>query len=174
MSRPAACGDDDHRGSSHATGMSRDLRRRAAARRGAPGRCRGSHHGCPRPRRGSGLWRARLNRRHRDADLAPASAADLAARLLGASPVQAPVSGSYAALAALAGHLDAAELALLADALDHGRDVRIRYRNKDGNRSFRDIAPRELDGRWLDSWCYLRAGERDFTVAGIEAVSPVG
>ncbi|WP_219417802.1 helicase-associated domain-containing protein [Pseudonocardia nigra] len=103
------------------------------------------------------------------------AAPDLAARLLAAGsapPVQA--SPSHAELANLAPRLDAAEVALLAHALDGGHDVRIIYRNKEGNRTVRDIQPRQLYGRWLNSWCHLRSGEREFAVAGIEAVGPVG
>lgn len=51
-----------------------------------------------------------------------------------------------ARLAKLAPHLDAAEVALPADALDHGRDIQIRYRNEKGNRTVREIAPQELCG----------------------------
>ena len=67
-----------------------------------------------------------------------------------------------------------AEVALLADALERGRDVKIVYRNKEGNRTVRDIRPQKLYGRWLTSWCHLRSAEREFAVAGIEAVGPVG
>jgi hypothetical protein len=99
-------------------------------------------------------------------------AAELAARLLtGTSTVH---SATHRDLAALASSLDAAEIAVLADALDHGRDVRITYRNKAGNRTVRDIRPQELYGRWLRSWCHLRTAEREFTVSGIETVGPVG
>ena len=103
------------------------------------------------------------------------TAADLAARLLAAGNApDHPVSAMHTRLAELAPKLDAMEVALLADALDHGRDVRIAYRNKEGNRTVRAIAPRELYGRWVSSWCHLRSAEREFSVAGIESVSPVG
>jgi predicted DNA-binding transcriptional regulator YafY len=100
--------------------------------------------------------------------------ADLAARLLAARTAPASVSKTEAEFASLAPGLDAAEVALLADALEHGRDVRINYRNKEGNRTVRDIRPQELYGRWLNAWCHLRSAEREFTVAGIESVAPVG
>ncbi|MGH3612671.1 MAG: helicase-associated domain-containing protein [Pseudonocardia sp.] len=104
-----------------------------------------------------------------------ASAADLAARLLASGTGSARTeSVTRVRLAKLAPHLDAAEVALLADALDHGRDVRIRYRNKEGDRTVREIAPQELCGQWVSSWCHLRSGEREFAVAGIEAVGPAG
>lgn len=102
------------------------------------------------------------------------AAADLAARLRVAGPGGTPSSPTCDELAPLAPRLDAAEVALLAHALDHRGDVRITYRNKDGNRTVRDIRPEELYGRWISAWCHLRAGEREFSVAGIEAVAPVG
>jgi hypothetical protein len=98
---------------------------------------------------------------------------DLAARLLAAGSFTAPVSKTESELASLAPRLDVAEVALLADALERGRDVRISYRNKEGNRTVRDIRPQELNGRWLNSWCHLRSAEREFTLAGIESVGPV-
>lgn len=63
---------------------------------------------------------------------------------------------------------------LLADALDTGHDVSIAYRDNNGSRTVRRIQPRELYGRWIDSWCHLRGGQRDFTVTSIESVNPVG
>ncbi|QYN37803.1 helicase-associated domain-containing protein [Pseudonocardia sp. DSM 110487] len=99
---------------------------------------------------------------------------DLAARLLAARTVTAPASKTEAELASLAPGLDVAEVALLADALERGRDVKIVYRNKEGNRTARDIRPEQLYGRWLNAWCHLRSAEREFTVAGIESVGPVG
>ncbi len=101
-------------------------------------------------------------------------AAHLAVELLATPAGPLLLDGVHAELARLAVHLDAAEVALLADALEHGRDVRISYRNKDGNRSVREIRPQELWDRWLTSWCHLRDGERDFAVAGIEAVALPG
>jgi predicted DNA-binding transcriptional regulator YafY len=100
--------------------------------------------------------------------------ADLAARLLATGTGPTPISETQAELASLAPRLDAAEVALLADALERGLDVRIVYRNKEGNRSVRDIRPQELYGRWINSWCHLRSAEREFAVAGIESVAPVG
>lgn len=97
----------------------------------------------------------------------------LARRLLGGTG-SGGQSATYAALATLTSRLDSAELALLADALDHQRDVSIVYRDKQGKRSVREITPRALYGRWIDSWCRLKNAQRDFTVANIEAVSPVG
>jgi hypothetical protein len=99
---------------------------------------------------------------------------DLAIRLLAAGTAPTPDSKTEAELASLAPRLDVAEVALLADALERRRDVRIVYRNKEGNRTVRDIRPQELYGRWLNSWCHLRSAEREFAVAGIESVAPVG
>jgi len=53
-------------------------------------------------------------------------------------------------------------------------DVLITYRNKAGNRTVRTIQPQQLYGRWLDFWCHLRDAQREFIVASIESVAPVG
>jgi predicted DNA-binding transcriptional regulator YafY len=86
----------------------------------------------------------------------------------------ADTSDSFEQLANLNPNLDEAELMLLADAVDNQHDVLITYRNQAGNRTVRAIQPRQLYGRWLDSWCHLRDAQRDFTVANIESVAPVG
>ena len=99
-------------------------------------------------------------------------AAELAVRLR--SGTVQPASPSYAQLSTLAPQLDEAEVALLADALDHAADVRISYRNRAGNRSVRTIRPEILDDRWVGSWCHLRGAPREFAISGIESVSPVG
>jgi predicted DNA-binding transcriptional regulator YafY len=83
-------------------------------------------------------------------------------------------SESYHELERLGPQLDSAELALLSDGLDRRRQVLITYRNAAGNRTARGIVPLELYGPWLRSFCLLRRAERDFTVGGIEAVSPAG
>lgn len=104
------------------------------------------------------------------------SAPDLAGRLLadprGEAGDGAEASHTFQQLGALDTHLSDAELAVLADALDHHRDVLITYRDKNGSRTRREIQPRELYGRWLTSWCHLRNGEREFTVGNIESVAP--
>ncbi|WP_045877012.1 helicase-associated domain-containing protein [Pseudofrankia sp. DC12] len=102
----------------------------------------------------------------------------LAARLL-ADPAGGDSSGAdtsemFARLAQLNPGLSDAEIILLADAVESQRDVLISYRNKTGNRTVREIQPRQLYGRWLDAWCHLRDDQRDFTVANIESVAPVG
>ncbi|MGH3753723.1 MAG: helicase-associated domain-containing protein [Pseudonocardiaceae bacterium] len=81
-------------------------------------------------------------------------------------------SDTFDQLAQLNCHLDDAELELLSDAVDHHNDVLIVYRDKNGSRSTRAIRPQQLYGKWLDSWCHLRNGQRDFTIANIEAVAP--
>ena len=83
------------------------------------------------------------------------------------------MSPAHAELTSFAPHLDGAEVAVLADALERGLDVRIGYPNK-RERHLREIRPQQLYGRWLIAWCHLRSAEREFTVAGIESVSPVG
>lgn len=97
------------------------------------------------------------------------SATDLAAALLD-RPAAPTRSATHEQLSALARHLDDGEVALLADALDHGRDIRIGYRNSAGNRTVRDIRPSGIFDRWLSAWCHLRSAERDFTIANIETV----
>jgi hypothetical protein len=82
-------------------------------------------------------------------------------------------SGTPQTLATLNPQLNAAELALLSDAIDHSTDVAIGYRNKNGNHTFRLIRPIQLYGKWIESWCHLRNAERDFTVANIESVAPI-
>jgi hypothetical protein len=99
------------------------------------------------------------------------------ARRLAADPhgdvLWAPAdSDSFERLAQLNGHLDAAELELLSDAVEHHNDVLIVYRDKNGSRSTREIRPQQLYGKWLDSWCHLRNAQRDFAIANIEAVAP--
>jgi hypothetical protein len=112
------------------------------------------------------------------------AATELAQRLLadpaGAAPggqagVQRDVvdSGTVELLAQLNPYLDDAELELLSDAVEHHHEVLITYRDKNGSRSTRVIQPQQLYGRWLDCWCHLRNAQRDFTIANIEAVSPV-
>ena len=103
-----------------------------------------------------------------------ATAAGLAARLIAAGDARAPVSETHAELARLAPHLDWAEVAVLAHALERGLDVRIAYRNRQGNGSVRDIRPEQLYGRSLIAWCHLRSAEREFAMSGIESVGPVG
>nr|WP_042179610.1 helicase-associated domain-containing protein [Kibdelosporangium sp. MJ126-NF4] len=86
----------------------------------------------------------------------------------------AGTSETFEQLAQLNPALTDTELILLADAVEHQRDVLITYRNKTGNRTVREIQPCHLYGRWLDSWCHLRSAQREFTVANIESVAPVG
>ncbi|HLU58226.1 MAG TPA: helicase-associated domain-containing protein [Pseudonocardia sp.] len=102
------------------------------------------------------------------------AAAELATRLLAGDPAGPPADPVEDELAGFATDLDGAEVALLADALQHERDVQIIYRNQAGNRTVRDIRPLQLYGAWLHAWCHLRGAEREFTVSRIEAVSPVG
>lgn len=85
------------------------------------------------------------------------------------------LGGADSLVAALRTHnRDAVVVGLLSDAVDHQHDVVITYRDRNGSRTVRAIRPNQVYGRWLDSWCHLRNGQRDFTVANIESVSPVG
>ncbi|SQD94725.1 MULTISPECIES: helicase C-terminal domain-containing protein [unclassified Parafrankia] len=68
--------------------------------------------------------------------------------------------------------LTLAERQLLAAALDHGEIVTIIYRDRFERRTSRLIAPVELLGGRLDSWCHLREARREFAVARIEGVTP--
>ncbi|MCA1674289.1 MAG: helicase-associated domain-containing protein [Actinobacteria bacterium] len=107
----------------------------------------------------------------------PALAAAELARQLAADP-QGETRGATAdsktfeLLAQLNRHLDDAELELLSDAVDQHSDVCISYRDKNGSRTIRAIQPQQLYGKWLDSWCHLRNGQRDFAIANIESVDP--
>ncbi|HEX5497524.1 MAG TPA: helicase-associated domain-containing protein [Mycobacteriales bacterium] len=104
-------------------------------------------------------------------------AADLAARLMADPRGEAAGAGdspTFDRLASLNDDLDEAELVLLSDAVDNQHDVLITYRDRNGSLTVRAIRPQQVYGRWLDSWCHLRNGQRDFTVANIEAVAPVG
>lgn len=83
-------------------------------------------------------------------------------------------SDTFERLAELTPHLADADLEVLSEAVDNQQDVLITYRDKNGSRTMRAIRPRELYGRWLDSWCHLRGAQRDFSVANIESVAPVG
>jgi hypothetical protein len=87
---------------------------------------------------------------------------------------EAHTSEMFDRLAQLNPGLTDTELILLADAVEHQRDVLITYRNNAGNRTVREIQPCQLYGRWLESWCHLRDAQREFTVANIESVAPVG
>ncbi|WP_051569443.1 WYL domain-containing protein [Frankia casuarinae] len=102
----------------------------------------------------------------------------LAARLLadpdGTDSGGSDISETSARLAQLNPGLTDTEIILLADAIEAQRDVLISYRNKAGNRTAREIQPHQLYGRWLEAWCHLRDAQRDFTVANIESVAPVG
>ncbi len=83
-----------------------------------------------------------------------------------------PVSATVHQLARLNPRLAEAELMLLSHAVDNRDDVLIAYRDKNGSHTIRQIRPNQVYGRWLDSFCYLRGADREFTVANIESVAP--
>lgn len=83
-----------------------------------------------------------------------------------------PVSGTVDVLAQLNPRLGEAELMLLSHAVDNRDDILIAYRDKNGSHTVRQIRPNQVFGRWLDSFCYLRGADREFTVANIESVAP--
>jgi hypothetical protein len=103
------------------------------------------------------------------------SPAELAKRLT-ETPLadDGPSSATAALLARLNDRLAEAEIALLADAVDNQIDVVIAYRDKRGNHTIRRIRPHRIFEPWLESWCYLRNDDREFTVSKIEAVEPAG
>lgn len=145
----------------------------------------GDESGCGRrvcPRSGEADGTAVVERReeHRaeDADIVVTrpvvDVAELAQRLF-ADPDgdrDTPRSRTLDLIARLNPHLDDAELVLLSHAVDNQDDVLISYRNKNGGHTVRQIRPHQLNGRWLDSFCHLRAADREFTVANIESVAP--
>ena len=81
-------------------------------------------------------------------------------------------SPTAALLGSLNPRLDGAELDLLADAVDHRRDVRITYSDRNGTISHRVVTPEQVLHRWLVAWCHLRHDEREFTVEKILDVAP--
>lgn len=85
---------------------------------------------------------------------------------------EAPVSETHHVIARLNPRLDQAELALLSHAVDNHDDVLISYRDKNGSHTVREIRPHQLVDRWLESFCYLRDADREFTVANIDSVAP--
>ncbi|PVZ04558.1 helicase-associated domain-containing protein [Actinomycetospora cinnamomea] len=97
----------------------------------------------------------------------------LATRLIAAGVGhQLPASPTAAVLGSLNPRLDRDELDLLADALDHRRDVRITYSDRNGTISHRVVTPEQVMHRWLVAWCHLRDDEREFTVENILDVAP--
>ena len=81
-------------------------------------------------------------------------------------------SPTAALLGSLNPRLDGAELDRLADAVDHRRDVRITYSDRNGTISHRIVTPEQVSHRWLVAWCHLRRDEREFTVEKILDVAP--
>lgn len=102
------------------------------------------------------------------------SATELARQLV-ADPDGAhgtPGGDTFDLLAMLNPRLDDAELALLSHAVDKHDDVLISYRDRNGSHSIRQIRPNQVHGRWLESYCYLRGADREFTIGNIESVAP--
>jgi hypothetical protein len=61
-------------------------------------------------------------------------------------------------------------LAVLAEGIDHGRDLRIQYH---GRAAPLTIRPIDHAGGWIRAWCDGRS-DRSFAVTEILAVSPTG
>lgn len=75
-------------------------------------------------------------------------------------------------LSRYARQLDPIEWRLLADAIDNGRPVRIRYTSAAGVGSIRVVEPIELDDDALVAWCQLRDDERNFLLGRVDEVFP--
>lgn len=100
----------------------------------------------------------------------PRVAADeLAARLL-AGDARPTFTPTHYDLVQQAPQLDDAAIAVLAEALDEHRDLRIQYR---GHAAPLTIRPIDRCGEWLRAWCDGRS-DRPFALAEILAVSPAG
>ncbi|HEY1485810.1 MAG TPA: helicase C-terminal domain-containing protein, partial [Micromonosporaceae bacterium] len=69
-------------------------------------------------------------------------------------------------------HLDRDEQHVLAQAIDHNREIRIEYVSNEGKTTNRIIQPLELDGSRVIAWCHLRDDERAFSLGGITSVRP--
>ncbi|AZI59182.1 hypothetical protein EH165_14570 [Nakamurella antarctica] len=106
---------------------------------------------------------------HRPSRSTPES---LAAALLGRLGVD-EISPMAQVLVNEGSGLNEAELELLAYALENHSEVVIDYRDKNGSYTSRAIRPSGMYGRWIEAFCYLRGGDREFTVGNIESVSPV-
>src|SRR5829696_2330943 len=98
----------------------------------------------------------------------------IAGDLLGrADTAVAEVSATLRAVRAAGGRLSAAEVRLLAHAIDTGAPVRIEYQNRSGSTTRRVIEKAALSGNSLEAWCRLRDDERRFSLHGIRTVEPV-
>jgi predicted DNA-binding transcriptional regulator YafY len=60
---------------------------------------------------------------------------------------------------------------LLADAVEHGTPIWIRYVDANGRTSERVIENAELSGSVIEAWCRLRRDDRAFTLDKIVAVA---
>ena len=63
------------------------------------------------------------------------------------------------------------QVQLLADAVEHGNPIWLRYVDANGRTSERVIENAELTGSTIEAWCRLRRDDRAFTLDKIVAVA---
>ncbi|MBP2322446.1 hypothetical protein JOF56_002831 [Kibdelosporangium banguiense] len=103
----------------------------------------------------------------RDLDLA-----GLAAGILKAGNTSAAESQLVKGLRSAGPALSAAELTMLASAIETGMPVRIQYQSASGGVTSRVIEGAVFDGLMIEAWCTLRDDVRVFSVERILAVDP--
>lgn len=96
---------------------------------------------------------------------------EYAAKLLAGVDGEPELSATEQAMAGMASQLSAAEVRLLADALDNKGTVVIDYLDQYNRATTRPITPVEHHYTWLTSWCHLREDTRDFRLDRIVAVA---
>lgn len=110
------------------------------------------------------------------------SGADLEklAETLLAQPIGSPEDSTYdesaltapeLAFARRTDRLSQGEIRLLAHAMDNGHAVQIDYVDQNGKRTLRTITPYQVHHHWVESYCHLRNGERDFRIDRIRSAS---
>ncbi|MDG6108362.1 hypothetical protein Daura_46685 [Dactylosporangium aurantiacum] len=127
-----------------------------------------------RPARDAGpgpvrLHRARVDHARRPPARATVDPAELAARLL--VPQQRRPS-PLDVIRQRAPQLGPEQAQLLADAVEDGSPVWIRYVDANGRTSERVIDNAHLSGGTIDAWCRMRRDDRAFTLDKIVAVAP--
>jgi hypothetical protein len=96
----------------------------------------------------------------------------LIAALRAAADAPAPTSVTAVRLSGAAPQLTAAEVALLAYAVDEGVPVAITYRSGSGSVTRRTVEELSVGSGMLTGWCRLRQDERMFSLRGILSVEP--
>jgi hypothetical protein len=67
--------------------------------------------------------------------------------------------------------LSEGERIALADALRHHSQVEIDYVDQNGTHSVRTITPTDVVDHWLEAYCHLRNGERNFRIERIRGIT---